>query len=156
MLFPRLGDAQQRCQVLRWLAHDNARSNPDIDAALRSALIDPDWEVRATAIIAAARLQATNVGLAVRQVALPKTSREAGGLDATDRRILVALRDAAVAMLGGKPAPEPLAGPPVTREEQWAHLTRCLLGLPVSVHDRTFHLIQALATPPERRSNRAY
>ncbi len=147
VLFPRLGDARLRRQILRWLAHDNERSNPDIDATLRSALLDPDWEVRTTAVIAAARLRAKNVGLAVRKVELPKTSRE--GLDASDRRMLVALRDAAVALLGGRPVPGALATVPASRDELWAHLTRCMLGLPVSVHDRVFLLTHALATPFE-------
>jgi hypothetical protein len=145
VLFPRLGDARQRRQILRWLMHDNERSNPDIDAALRSSLIDPDWEVRATAMLAAARLRATNVGLAVRKLELPKTSRD--GLDASDRRMLVAMRDAAVALLGGRPVPPALAGAPASRDELWVHVTRCVLGLPVSVHDRVFLLSHALATP---------
>jgi hypothetical protein len=145
VLFPRLGDAPQRRQILRWLMHDNERSTHNIDAALRSALVDPDWEVRATAVLAAARLRATNVGLAVRKVELPKTSRE--GLDASDRRMLVAIRDTAVALLGGRPVPPALAGAPASRDELWVHVTRCVLGLPVSVHDRVFLLSHTLATP---------
>jgi hypothetical protein len=145
VLFPRLGDAHQRRQILRWLMHDNERSNPDIDAALRSALLDPDWEVRATAVLAAARLRATNVGLAIRKVELPKTSRE--GLDASDRRMLVAMRDAAVALLGGRSIPSGRAGAPAWRPELWAHVTRCVQGLPVPAHDRVFLLSHALATP---------
>lgn len=145
VLFPRLGHAQMRCQILRWLAHDNQVSNPDIDAALRSALIDPAWEVRATAVLAAARLRAANVGLAVRQVKLPKTSRE--GLDATDRRILVAARDAALMLLSGEPVPPDPPSPPAGNDQLWAHMLRCVAGVPVQTHDRVFLLLHALGTP---------
>ncbi len=145
VLFPRLGHVQVRRQVLRWLGHDSKRSNPTIDAVLRIALDDLDWEVRLTAVLGAARLGARSLGRAVRQVKLPKTSRE--GLDATDRRILVAARDAALMLLSGEPVPPDPPSPPAGNDQLWAHMLRCVAGVPVQTHDRVSLLLHALGTP---------
>lgn len=145
VLFPRLGDVHARRQIVRWLIHDYATANDDILAVLRTALEDEDWEVRATAMLAAARLRATPLGKSVRQVELPRTSRE--GLDATDRRVLVAMRKATLALLSGQPVAEEPEGPPTTRATMQAHLMRCVAGLPVKWHDRAFLLAYALTQP---------
>ena len=64
-LFLLAGAAANKLQLLRWLMRDRKDSNPAIDAVLRTALSDADWEVRVTAMVAAARLRAANVATAV-------------------------------------------------------------------------------------------
>ncbi|MCK5218359.1 hypothetical protein KAR10_02480, partial [bacterium] len=50
-LFLIAGGPRERRQLLRWLMHDQKRSNTHIDAVLRTALEDEDWEVRVTAML---------------------------------------------------------------------------------------------------------
>jgi hypothetical protein len=145
VLFPLLGDAFRRQQILRWLIHDYPEANEHILAVLRSALKDKDWEVRATALLAAARFKATSLIGLVRKVELPQTSRE--GLDADDRRLLRALRHASVLLLEGHTVPaEPIEASD-EREAARAHMLRCIAGCHVSSHDRVFQLVQSLTQP---------
>jgi hypothetical protein len=146
VLFPLLGDASHRQQVLQWLIHDYREANEHILAVLRSALGDKDWEVRATAMLAAARFKATSLIDLVRKVELPHTSRE--GLTADDRRLLRALRHAAVLLLEGRTPPEESTAPLDTREAAQAHMLRCVAGLPVHSVDRVFLFVQSLTQPP--------
>lgn len=145
VLFPHLCDAPQRRQILRWLIHDYLAANDYILATLRSALIDLDWEVRATAILAAARLNAVPLINLVRKVELPKTSRE--GLDTVDRKILIAFRKAAVAWLAGQRPPQQENDPSASREAMRWHILRCVAGLPVNWHDRVFLFAFSLTEP---------
>jgi Sulfatase-modifying factor enzyme 1 len=143
-LFRTVGGCHERRQVLRWLMRDRTTSNTAIEATLRTALTDPDWEVRITAVLVAARLSAVGVRNLVHQVALPDSLAE--GLDANDRRILQSIKQAAQRLLEGQlppQAPTALA----TREAMQAHIQRCILGLPVPVCDRVFLFIQALTQP---------
>lgn len=146
VLFPRLGDAPMRRQTLRWLIRDYKESNQHIDEVLRSALVDDDWEVRASAMLAAVRLGATAVGGDVKRMALPRTSRE--GPDETDRSILHELRKIALAHL----ADEPFEDADAASDERALlrrHLWRCMIGYPVERHDRIFLFINALTEPLE-------
>lgn len=138
MLFPRLGDAHLRRQTLRWLIRDRKESNEHIEAVLRSGLIDQDWEVRSSAMLAAVRLGARALGKEVERLELPRTSRE--GPDEIDRGILHAARKVALAQLAGEAAPEDATA--LSR-----HLWRCLAGQSVERHDRVFLLINALTEP---------
>jgi hypothetical protein len=142
-LFPHLGTAAHRRQILRWLIHDRATLNDDTLGVLRSALDDPDWEVRATAVLAAARLGASPLAVAVRKVDLPKTSRE--GLDEDDRSLLRGFRDAAVALLSGTTL-RPNDAPPDGREAMRDHLLRCVAG-EVAPVDRISLFAWALTQP---------
>ena len=146
VLFPRLGDAHLRRQTLRWLIRDRKESNEHIEAVLRSGLVDKDWEVRATAMLAAVRLGVRGVGKDVERIELPRTSRE--GPDETDRSILFATRKVVLAQLAGEPEPEETAAPE-PRAVMWRHLWRCVAGLSVEGHDRVFLLMNALAEPLE-------
>jgi hypothetical protein len=110
---------------------------------LRSALDDPDWEVRATAVFAVARLGAKALGLAVRKVALPRTSQE--GLDEDDRALLRGFRDAAVALLSGATA-EPNDDGTDRRDAMRRHLRRCVAG-EVAPVDRASLFAWALTQP---------
>lgn len=148
-LFPNLSDAQMRRQIVRWFIRDYQEANEHMVTLLRSALDDPDWEVRVSAMLAVARLCAVELGKAVRKVELPRTSRE--GLDATDRRVLLAIRKAVLALLGGEPVPADLQKEPETEQEMLSHLMRCVAGEPTQWHERIFLLIHALTCPVETR-----
>lgn len=143
VFFPRLGDAHVRRQTLRWLMRDYSEANENILAVLRSGLADEDWEVRASAMIAVARMNATALGLEVRRMELPRTSRE--GPDETDRSILVAARKTVLSLLAGDPPPDTSDGS--ERAALRLHLWRAVAGLPVERHDRIFLLINALTEP---------
>ena len=149
VLFPHLGDATQRRQVLRWLIHDYSEPNDHILTTLRSALIDPDWEVRATAILTAARLNTTALIKLIRKVELPNTSRE--GLEPIDRQLLLAFRKATVAWLEGQRPPQHNNNPTTSRESMRWHVLRCVAGLPTTYHDRVFLLAHSLTEPIPHR-----
>lgn len=145
VLFPLLGDASERRQILRWLIHDYTEANEHILAVLRTALKDKDWEVRATAMLAAARFKATSLRDLVRKVELPQTSRE--GLNADDRRLLRALRHASVLLLEGRTPPEESTEFQDAREAARTHMLRCIAGLPVNSFDRVCAFVHSLTQP---------
>lgn len=145
VLFAHVGDAHERRQILRWLMHDYAEANPHILELLRSGLEDSDWEVRLTAVLAAARLNAKEVGQMVKRVRLPDAGRE--GLSTIDRSIFEAMQRAALELLAGRTPPEEPASSPSTPDTRRAHLMRCVAGLPVRWHERIFLLTRALTFP---------
>jgi len=153
VLFPLLGNAHIRRQTLRWLIHDYREANEHIIAVLRSGLVDEDWEVRATAMLAAAQLGARELGGAIRHVELPRTTHE--GLHGTDLSILVAVRTAVLEQLEGKPRAEPErslgpdwgGGRVVERDRLMQHLRRCVAGFPTDRYDRIFLFVHALTQP---------
>ena len=108
ILFPDLGDATLRRQVVRWIGHEYDAPTPGILEVLRTALDDSDWEVRVSAIIVATRLHATTLRSAIRDTALPYVGQY--GLDETDIQFLTGLRFLAATLLGaGALADEALA-----------------------------------------------
>lgn len=143
VLFSRLGDAHFRRQTVRWIISDRRESNEDIDGLLRSALADEDWEVRASAMLAAVRLRASATGADVKRMDLPRTSRE--GPDEADQSILRALHSLAVDRLAGNPLNTQEMS--LERAELRRHVARCMLGQPVDKQDRVFLLVQALTHP---------
>jgi hypothetical protein len=148
VLFPRLGDAPMRRQTIRWLIRDYEKSNKHIDEVLRSALVDEDWEVRASAMLAAVRLGATAVGPEVGRVTLPSNGSE--GLDETDRSILETAHKIAVAHLAGKPI-EVAAGDEEASRRR--HLWNCMMGHSVEKHDHIFRFVNALTEPLETEND---
>ncbi|MCC7052832.1 MAG: hypothetical protein IT355_06155 [Gemmatimonadaceae bacterium] len=98
ILFPDLGDATVRRQVVRWMASEYDAPTPGILEVLRTALADQDWEVRASAIIAAARLHAITLRSAVREADLPSAGQF--GLDDIDVQLLIGMRFIAATLLG--------------------------------------------------------
>jgi len=98
ILFPDLGDAATRRQIVRWIASEYDAPTPGILEVLRTALDDTDWEVRASAIIVAARLHCTTLRAPVREAALPYSGQF--GLDDTDIQLLTAMRFIASTLLG--------------------------------------------------------
>jgi hypothetical protein len=102
-LFPRLGDADRRREILAWLLRDAEGMNEDAAEVLRAALADEDWRVRAAAMLVAVRLGAAALWPDIRKMALPTSSRS--GLDRVRRSLLLAARKAALAELAGEPLP---------------------------------------------------
>lgn len=145
ILFPRMGDAGQRRQVVRWMMHDRGEANAHVLEVLRAALEDDDWEVRMSAVLAAVRLGARTLWLEVKRAALPETGRE--GLSAWDRDVLRAARAAALDQLGGAAVPPEDAARGEGKAALRAHVARCVAGEPPARLDGIFLLLHALAAP---------
>lgn len=149
VLFKLAGSAAEKRQVLRWLMHERTASNSAIEAALRTALEDSDWEVQATAMLAAGRLRAISLASKIRSLDL--TNFLPVRIDKTTYQILSSCRKAVLALLEGVPIPPLALTPPDSRELMHHHILRCILGEPVHFQERTFLLIHALTTPlPDR------
>jgi hypothetical protein len=140
-------DLETARQVLRWLGRDYQTANEATVGALREGLRSPDWELRMTAVLIAARLRAEEVRQEIRRAELPQTSRS--GLDGDDRRIVRALHHAALTLLAGEPVSAEGSGPPADREAMHAHVLRCAAGAPTRWPDRVWLLAHALTAPLE-------
>jgi len=99
VLFPRLGDAAFRRQILRWMMREYSSSTEGILEVLRTALEDEDWEVRMTAMLAAGRLDAKPLRSVVNRLPIPDGAKY--GLDVADHHLLAAARQVVVARLDG-------------------------------------------------------
>ncbi len=152
-LFTGMASVRQRRQALRWLMQQQTRSNTQIDAVLAAALRDEDWEVRVTAMLAAGRLRATALRPLVETLALPSSLRE--GVDGQDQRILAAMRAVVLGKIDGGRRTEDEERAALSRtmdadsprERVRRHIARCVLGLPVDVHDGIFLYCHSLTTP---------
>jgi hypothetical protein len=142
-LFPRLGDASARREILVWLLHDGHALNDEVIKVLRSGLADPDWQVRVTAMLVATRLKATSLWPDIRRMELPRTSRS--GLDRRMQSLLRATRQAALAELAGEPH---VAGPS-DHARLMTHLRHVLAGEEGGVRDEAREWIEGwLRAPP--------
>lgn len=141
-LFPHVGDAEVRRQTLRWLMRDYQEANQHILEVLRSALVDADWEVRATAMLAAARLGAREVVEEVRGVELPRAGAGGEGPGDEEREILRAAREAVLSILGGGDDDD-------DGDELRRHVRRCVEGRAVERPDRVYYFIHSLTEPDE-------
>ena len=101
-LFSVPGFRREKLQVLRWMILDGAPGDA-IAGALGRALADPDWEIRVTAMLTAARAGAVGLAREIAQMALPGRSRD--GLTDAERRLALALRDACLERLGASTHP---------------------------------------------------
>lgn len=141
-LFAHAGPPEQRRQILRWVAKDFAASSPEIDQLLRAALHDDDPEVRISAVVIAARLDATAVVPDLVAATFPDDT--ASGADPRERGLYALLRRTAVEYLQAR-ARGTLSGDRTT----WPLAVRGLLGdLPIT--DDLTLLCHALASPVER------
>jgi hypothetical protein len=144
-LFLLTGSTHNKLQIVRWLAHNRRESNDSIDAVLRTALADPDWELRLSALVVAARLRASNLLDDVMKTALPQDT--ADGLNTDERRMARTIQLCAVELSQGAAVPPPSVAPPITRETMHAHLLRCVAGEPVAHADKVFLFLTSLVTP---------
>lgn len=147
--FKDQGDARMRRQIVRWLGRDYHEPTPGIVETLRSALVDPDWEVRASAIIVCARIRAQALHGAVRATVLPAQHEQ--GLSERDIRVLVASRIIAAESLASANPDDMDRAQVILRQLSDAprHLVRSVLGLSVEQHDSAWLLLHSLATPNE-------
>jgi hypothetical protein len=145
LIFLLAGSTGNKLQILRWFAHDRRASNEDIEAVLRTALEDPDWEVRLTALVVAARLRASNLLDEVVRTPLPEET--ADGVNIDERRMLRTIQLCAIELLQGAAVPPGSEAPPNTRELMHNHLLRCLAGEPVAHHEKAFLFLTSLLSP---------
>lgn len=134
-----LPQPELRKQVLRWMMRGSQESNRSIDQVLHSALKDADPEVRVTAVLAAAKLKATNLIAAIRDVNIPTSSRH--GADERDRFFYERLRQTTVGYLSmGDRAKNQQA------EEKRFQFQKAVSG-EVEIHDDPTLLLHSLVTP---------
>ncbi len=91
---------ETRRQVLRRWMRDRPSLNPPVATVVERALRDPDAETRVTAMLAALRLQASSLALAVQAADIPDST--ARGAFPGDRRLYIKLQALAVQALSGR------------------------------------------------------
>ena len=119
-----------------------------VSSLIEAGLADPDWRVRMTAILGTGRLRLARLADAAMAAAVPPAG--ADGLEQEDRRMLLALRQAAADRARGA-APWGQSDDPEVAAKRRAHQTRLharLETLPVSPEDRTDALLLALLGGP--------
>lgn len=136
-------DAHDRRQVLRWMLADQSEPNEAIQVVVQAALEDPDWEVRATALIACARFELLPLAERVARCSLPTVSRL--GPVKLDRDMLFAIKQAVLWSFMNEALPE--AEPERLKPWRWWHIRRLVLGLPPAREDHAFLLVHTLTTP---------
>jgi len=132
-------------QVVRQLISRSDFTRNLVESELRCALESEDWEVRASAMLGAARLGLQSLGLAVKRVAIP--DRGASGVTGDVRHMLLAMHRASLLLLSGTLPPDTSDEAPNTRPGMQAHLLRCVAGLPVTFYEDFFLLTTALTQP---------
>lgn len=96
-LFSLPGWRGEKLQLLRWLARERSAASGPVLGALRRALDDADWELRATAMLVAGRLRAAALVGTIARLSLPTTPAQ--GLSRDECGLLLALRDATLRLL---------------------------------------------------------
>jgi len=144
-IFLLSGSSHNKLQILRWIGHGRRESNEHIEAVLRTAFDDVDWEVRVTALTIAARLRATALRRDVAGTRLPEDTADGVNLD--ERRMLRTIQLCAIELLEGAGMPPASDAAPTTRAAMHDHLLRCIAGEPVHHHEKAFLYITSLATP---------
>jgi hypothetical protein len=138
-------DVHSQRRLIRGMIQDPAVGRDSLTLALTQALKAPDWEVRASAMLGAARLGLQSLGLAVKRVAIP--DRGPSGVTGDVRHMLLAMHKACLLLLSGTTPPEMADERPDTRPGMQAHLLRCVAGLPVKFYEDFFLLTTALTQP---------
>lgn len=102
--FPAPGGRHEKLQILRLIGA--SPDSADLASVVGGGLLDDDWEVRITAMLAAARIGAAALTPAIARLVLPDDPDD--GLTRRERSAILALRDAVLARLGaprGRPLP---------------------------------------------------
>ncbi len=134
-----------RRQAIRQLPAETTLPRANVIRMLQNGLSDPDWEVRAAAMIIAVRSHVPEVADLINTLNLPHTRKE--GLSHLDLRIVHDLHQAAKQCLGKRQIPEDTAEPPTDRETMAIHMLRCVAGLPTRWHDQIYLWSIALTQP---------
>lgn len=98
VLLVAIGARPHLIQAFRQLGNQTGSSLVEIEPTLQGLLHNPDWEIRATIMLMAARLGIAGLAPTIAELTFPEDP--ALGLGRHENRILLALRDAALAMLG--------------------------------------------------------
>ncbi|WP_157217422.1 hypothetical protein [Flavisphingomonas formosensis] len=142
---PRAGDGASRWVILREAVR---AAVPENDVAVRAlvaaGLADPDWRVRMTAVLAVGRLGLRALAGWAMAAAVPAAGQD--GLSQEDRRMLLALRqaahDRAAGIAPGGSSPDPAIA--AKRRAFQERLQERLARLPASAEDRADALLLAL------------
>lgn len=138
-IFSRFAGATIRRQVIRVAGRRReAHERMAIEFLVETGLKDPDWEVRASAMLVAARQGLDGMTEAVATIELPED--EHFGHSELDRSRLEALRAGALRRLRGEPSP---------RDPDNRHAWDCVLDQVQGRFDGLFLLAYALSTPFE-------
>jgi hypothetical protein len=132
-------------QVVRQLISRSNFTRNLPESELLCALESEDWEVRASAMLGAARLGLQSLGLAVKRMAIP--DKGPSGVTSDIRHMLLAMHKACLLLLSGTLPPEMADEAPDTRPGMQAHLLRCVAGFPVKFYEDFFLLMTALTQP---------
>jgi hypothetical protein len=141
----------ERWRNLRLIVRAEPPAEPTlVTALLLAGLGDPDWRVRMTAMIGGARLGIAALIDRIAAVEVPHAG-ENSGLEGEDRRVLLAMRQAAADCLRGASVDPESALPgdddvPALRRACQLHLRRLVANLP-EPSDRATLLLAALLTP---------
>jgi hypothetical protein len=125
-----------------------------ITALIMAGLADPDWRVRMTAVLAVGRLKLAALADAAMAAKVPPAGRD--GLGQEDRRMLLALRQAAHDRAKGAP-PWGVSDDPAIAAKRRAHQARLhsrLQNLPAIPEDRADALLLGLLGGPEALGQR--
>lgn len=144
-IFEKIPIPSFRRETVRWILHDFKELNQNIINLLKKALQDADWEVRMSAVIASARMGATELIKDIKKVEVPQTGRS--GMNREERKILQGIKDASMYILKGGKIDELPAGMPETKEEKRNYLLNCVKGNPVRHFHDALLLVVALADP---------
>ncbi len=144
-IFANLPSADDRRNILRWIIHDYKEANQNILNLLEKALIDKDWEVRMSAVIACARFRATSLYHQAKAAEVPSTGRS--GLNAEERGILGAIKALSLKLIQGTPIPPPLTAFPNSPQARRDYILRGIMEEATDFYHNSLLLIVALSDP---------
>ncbi|OLB36171.1 MAG: hypothetical protein AUH11_12110 [Acidobacteria bacterium 13_2_20CM_57_17] len=132
-------------QAIRVIMATEGVDQEALTLAIRNALSSSDWEVRASAMLGAARGGLQSLGMHVKRMEIPQ--RGPGGVTGDVRRMLLAMQKASLVLLSCGAIPETSAEAPDNRPGMQAHLLRSIAGLPLRFYDDFSLLTTALTQP---------
>ncbi|MGB1216355.1 MAG: formylglycine-generating enzyme family protein, partial [Saprospiraceae bacterium] len=132
-------------EVIRNLIQKNAPKNEEILKLIKSGLVDGDWELRMSSIIACVRLGIFELLPFIKKVVLPKST--SSGLDKEELNIMVGIKYVSIDILMKKIKALPITKMPETPKEKKQYLANCLLARKIDFFHDAFLLIKALSTP---------
>ena len=142
-VFPRLGDAEERRDILRWLLHDADGKNPEVVKVVRTGLSDSDWRVRITAMLVAARMGLRELWQDIRRMELPQAGKSR--LNYRWRSLLGALHKAVLAELSDDVRPEAVD----QKSGFMRHLRHVVSGEDDGNHDQAHHWVNDWVRSPD-------
>lgn len=142
-LFESTPDPRDRRQILRWLLQDFSQCNAGIEAVVISALADVDWEVRVTAIIAAARYKLKTQAKKIAECSLEPGPGQK--IRKRDKEIIHGIRQVALLLLSGQEIEQPSSDN--LKHARWWRLYRAVVGANNGVLDTIQVAVDYFAKP---------